>query len=67
MESLATELPLRVLLDSVRALGLRVEDVLGNGQATQRPLCPGRITLLIHDGADETGYLDFVSRCLTDV
>ncbi len=66
METLATDLPIRVLLDSVQALGLGMEDIL----TIAKQLCEhsAQVGLLFSsfDGADETGYLEFLARCLAN-
>ncbi len=64
METLATELPIRVLVDSACALNMHIEDVLAVARQLSEHSAQVALLFSSTDGADETGYFEFVERCI---
>jgi HD-like signal output (HDOD) protein len=65
MGTLATEIPIQVLLDSAQALAVSAEDVLAIARQLSDHSAQVGLLFSSNDGADESGYLEFVARCLT--
>ena len=66
MGTLATKLPLQVLLDSMQALGVSVDGVMAIARQLSEHSAEVGLLFSSDDGADETGYLEFVARCLAE-
>jgi len=60
------ELPLRLLINSVRAVGLYFEDVLNIARQLSEHSQQVSLLFSSSDGANETGYLEFIQRCLVE-
>ncbi len=67
METLDTDLPIRIVKESAAALGLDVPAVLDVARQLSEQSAQIAALFSTTDGAEETGYLDFVARCISDV
>jgi HD-like signal output (HDOD) protein len=61
-----TEVPMRLLLGSVRATGLGIEAVLDIARQVSDSASQVALLFSTPDAAEETGYLEFVERCLRE-
>ncbi len=66
MATVNTAEPIRLLLSSARAMALTLSDILTIAQQVSDHAAQVSLLFSITDGADETGYLDFVERCLAE-
>jgi HD-like signal output (HDOD) protein len=64
MAALNTAEPLRLLLSSAQCMSLTSNDVLAIAQQVCDHAAEVSLLFSASDGSDETGYLDFVGRCL---
>jgi HD-like signal output (HDOD) protein len=66
MATVDTQAPIRQMLGSARAMQLRSEDILAIARQVKEHAAQVELLFSVADGADETGYLEFVARCLED-
>ena len=67
MATVNTAEPMRLLLSSARTWGMQTNDILDIARQVSDHAGEVSALFAITDGSNETGYLDFVARCLTEV
>jgi HD-like signal output (HDOD) protein len=66
MATVDTHAPIRLLLGSARAMQLRSDAILAIAQQVSEHAAQVGLLFSVTDGANETGYLEFVARCLDE-
>jgi len=66
MSSVREDIPVNLLISSVRAVGLYFEDVLNIARQLSEHSAQVSLLFSSSDGANESGFLEYVERCLVE-